>query len=123
MEVRTAVIPQHLKALRRANRVRLGLAAVKAEVAAGDLTVAEALEDPRAVSLQLDELLMCQRRWGRARARRAILAASSAGGLIVPLSENRRVGDLTPRQRERIAEVAPRTLQRATGVVRGLPAR
>lgn len=100
--------PQHIRALKKANRLRLAAAAVKRDLATSRIGVAEALADPRAESLELLDLLMAQRRWGRARARRAILAAAAGGDCRVPLfiSENRRVGDLTARQRGRIAEAA-----------------
>lgn len=93
--------PQHLRALERANSVRLDAAQLRREVAAGRLTLAAALEDPRAQSLTLMRLLTAQRRWGAVRARRMLDA--------MPCSELLRVRDMTGRQRERAARLAALT--------------
>ena len=84
---------QCMQALARANEVRLARAAMKRDVAAGRLSVTAVLaETPwEARSMSLSELLCSQRRWGRARSRKLL---ASAG-----LSEAKRVGTLTPRQR------------------------
>ena len=84
---------QCMQALARANEVRLARAAMKRDVAAGRLSVTDVLvEIPwEARSMSLSELLCSQRRWGRARSRKLL---ASAG-----LSEAKRVGTLTPRQR------------------------
>jgi hypothetical protein len=89
--------PQHLRALGKANRVRLARAALKRRVAAGDLTAAEViLSCPwQANSMIISELLMSQRRWGRTRCRRLL---TSLG-----VSENKRLGTLTERQRIALA--------------------
>jgi non-ribosomal peptide synthetase component F len=88
-----AAAPQHLQALKRANRVRLARAGLKRKVGAGDLTAAQVvLTCPwEAESMPVSELLMSQRRWGRTRTRRLLMS------LGVP--ENKRVGTLTQRQR------------------------
>ena len=85
--------PQHLRALERANRIRLARAELKRRIGAGKLTVAEVLRDPppEVGSMSISELLMSQRRWGRARCRRLLVS------LGVP--ENKRIGTLTDRQR------------------------
>ena len=89
--------PQHLRALEHANRVRLARADLKRRIAAGDASVAEVvLEGPwEARSMELSELLMSQKRWGRERCRRLLIA------LGIP--ENKQVGTLTERQRAALA--------------------
>lgn len=89
--------PQHLRALQRANEVRLARAELKRRVAEGELTVAEVvLESPwEAESMAVADLLMSQRRWGRTRCRRFLAQ--------VPLSETKTIGSLTERQRRAVA--------------------
>jgi len=85
--------PQHMQALARANRVRLARAELKRSIARGEVDVAEVIRDCpwETESMTLSELLTSQRRWGRTRARKLLQALA--------LSENKRVGTLTPRQR------------------------
>lgn len=89
--------PQHLKALERANRVRLARAALKRQVAAGELSAAEVvMASPwEAASMSVSELLMSQRRWGRTRCRRVLLSLG--------LPENKQIGTMTERQRAALA--------------------
>jgi hypothetical protein len=89
--------PQHLRALEHANRVRLARADLKRRIASGNLRVPDVvLESPwEAQSMELSELLMSQKRWGRERCRRLLLA------LGIP--ENKQVGTLTERQRVALA--------------------
>jgi hypothetical protein len=89
--------PQHLKALERANRVRLARAELKRRVASGDVTAAEVITSCpwEAESMTVFDLLVSQRRWGRTRARKFL------NGL--PLSERKILGDLTNRQRVTLA--------------------
>jgi len=89
--------PQHLRALQRANEVRLARAELKRRVADGELTVSEVvLNSPwEAESMAIADLLMSQRRWGRTRCRRFLAQ--------VPLSETKTIGSLTERQRLAIA--------------------
>ena len=89
--------PQHLQALARANRVRLARAALKRSVASGERSVDEViLECPwECESMSISELLSSQRRWGRTRSRKFLVALA--------LSENKRIGTLTPRQRMLLA--------------------
>lgn len=91
--------PQHLKALEQANRVRLARAELKRQVAAGEATAAEVVLECRweASSMELSDLLMSQRRWGRARCRRLLLSLG--------LPENKHIGTLTPRQRRALVEL------------------
>jgi hypothetical protein len=91
--------PQHLKALEQANRVRLARAELKRQVATERTTAAEVvLGCPwQAASMELSDLLMSQRRWGRARCRRLLLSLG--------LPENKQIGTLTPRQRMALVAV------------------
>ena len=59
---------QHLQALEYANRVRLARARMKRRIAAGELSAAEViLSCPwQAHSMSISDLLMSQKRWGRA---------------------------------------------------------
>src|SRR3954454_15757947 len=84
---------QHLRALEYANRVRLARARLKRKIAAGELSAAEViLTCPWQVhTMKISDLLMSQKRWGRTRCRRLLMAHS------VP--ENKEVGTLTERQR------------------------
>jgi hypothetical protein len=47
--------------------------------------------------MELSDLLMSQRRWGRARCRRLLLSLG--------LPENKHIGTLTPRQRRALVEL------------------
>jgi hypothetical protein len=106
--------PQHLRALEQANRVRLARADLKRRVAIQATTVADVvLSCPwEAESMELSDLLMSQRRWGRARCRRVLLSLG--------LPENKQIGTLTERQRralastlkERVADSRPRVESR-----------
>jgi hypothetical protein len=90
-------IPQHMQALARANRVRLARAELKRSIGRGEVEVAEVIRDCpwETESMTLSELLTSQRRWGRTRARKLLQG--------VALSENKRLGTLTPRQRALLA--------------------
>lgn len=85
--------PQHLRALERANRVRLARADLKRRVATGDVCAAEVVAACpwEAASMTLAELLTSQRRWGAQRCRRFLLTVS--------LPETKTLGSLTDRQR------------------------
>lgn len=93
----SAAAPQHLRALQQANRVRLARAELKRRVSTQATTVADVvLECPwEAESMDLSDLLMSQRRWGRARCRRVLLSLG--------LPENKQIGTLTDRQRRALA--------------------
>jgi hypothetical protein len=90
---------QHLRALEYANRVRLARARMKRRIAAGELSADEViLSCPwQAHSMSISDLLMSQKRWGRARCRRLLVS------LGVP--ENKQIGTLTERQRLALAAV------------------
>src|SRR5215510_4327003 len=65
---------QCMKALARANEVRLARAALKREIAAGHCDITDVItESPwQAESMSLSELLCSQRRWGRARSHKLL---------------------------------------------------
>jgi hypothetical protein len=89
--------PQRLRALERANEIRLARAAIKRQIALGEVTAAEIiLDDPDAAcSWPVGDLLMSQRRWGSTRCRKFL-----ARHHIV---ETKPIGSLTERQRQILA--------------------
>jgi hypothetical protein len=89
--------PQHMRALERANQVRLARAELKRRVASGEIGVAEViLECPwEADSMAVSDLLMSQRRWGQTRCRKFLAQ--------IPMSEQKTVGSMTERQRRTLA--------------------
>jgi hypothetical protein len=89
--------PQHMRALQRANEVRLARAELKRRVTDGETNAATViLTSPwEAESMAVAELLMSQRRWGHTRARRFL-----AG---VPMTETKTIGSMTERQRQNLA--------------------
>ena len=91
--------PQHMRALQRANAVRLARAELKRQVAEGKITAAEAILRPPAEieGMAIAELLMSQRRWGQTRCRSVLTA--------VPLPETKTVGSMTDRQRRVLASL------------------
>jgi hypothetical protein len=92
-----ADIPQHLKALERANKVRLARAELKRAIARGDLDAAEVLRRCpwEATTMTIAELLTSQRRWGRTRSRKFLMP--------LLIGENKQLGTLTERQRRLLA--------------------
>ncbi len=88
---------QYMRALERANEVRLARAELKRRVAFGEIDAAEViLYCPwEAHSMAVAELLMSQRRWGKTRCRK-ILAQ-------FPMTETKTVGSMTDRQRRVLA--------------------
>ena len=89
--------PQHMQALAHANRVRLARAALKRSINCGDVNAADVIRECpwETESMTLAELLTSQRRWGRTRARKFLLALA--------ISENKRLGTLTERQRHLVS--------------------
>jgi hypothetical protein len=85
-----------MRALARANEVRLARAELKRRVAADETDVAAVILDgpPEADSMAVADLLMSQRRWGQTRCRKFLAQ--------VPLSEKKTIGSMTARQRERL---------------------
>jgi hypothetical protein len=86
-----------MRALERANEVRLARAELRRQVAGGNVSAADIiLDSPEEVtSWAVSELLMSQPRWGGARCRK----------FLTPLriSENKTIGTLTERQRNELA--------------------
>jgi hypothetical protein len=94
----TAILPpQHMRALARANEVRLARAELKRKVADEQVNVGSViLECPwEASSMAVADLLMSQRRWGQTRCRRFLAQ--------IPMSEKKTVGSMTERQRQTLA--------------------
>jgi hypothetical protein len=89
--------PQRLRALERANEVRLARAELKRRIAEGEVSAAAViLTSPwEASSWTVSDLLMSQRRWGSTRCRK-FLARHQIG-------EIKQVGALTERQRRLLA--------------------
>jgi hypothetical protein len=89
--------PQYMRALERANQVRLARAELKRRIATGQLGVSEViLECPwEADSMAVADLLMSQRRWGQTRCRKFLSQ--------IPMSEKKTVGSMTERQRRTLA--------------------
>jgi hypothetical protein len=94
-----------MQALEHANRVRLARAALKRSIARGDVQASHVIRNCpwETESMTLAELLTSQRRWGRTRSRKFLLALA--------LSENKRLGTLTDRQRQMLS----RELEAKTG--------
>jgi len=92
-----AAAPQHMRALQRANEVRLARAELKRNVAHGRIDVGDLVLDPpwEAESMTIADLLMSQRRWGVTRCRKLLQ--------VIPMSENKTVGSMTERQRRALA--------------------
>ncbi len=93
----TPAAPQNIRALARANQVRLARAELKRRVAFGKIDVAEViLHCPwEAHSMAVADLLMSQRRWGQTRCRKLLAQ--------LPMSENKTIGSMTDRQRRALA--------------------
>lgn len=89
-----AAVPQPMRALKQANRVRIERAKIKREIAAGERSAASVVEEVPWVmeSITLSELLTSQRRWGRTRTRKFLLSLG--------LPEGKQLGSLTSRQRK-----------------------
>jgi hypothetical protein len=89
--------PQYMRALERANEVRLARAELKRRVAIGDTDVAEVIVDCpwEAESMAVADLLMSQRRWGQTRCRKFLSQ--------IPMSEKKTIGSMTERQRLALA--------------------
>ena len=99
--------PQYMRALERANKVRLARADLKRKVATGETGVAEiVLQCPwEAESMTVADLLMSQRRWGISRCRKFLAQ--------IPMSETKTVGTMTDRQRRTLASMLRPKAQRS----------
>jgi hypothetical protein len=89
--------PQYMRALERANKVRLARAELKRRVALGEICVAAVILDCpwEAHSMAVADLLMSQRRWGQTRCRKFLAQ--------IAMSEKKTVGSMTDRQRRTLA--------------------
>jgi len=89
--------PQRLRALERANEVRLARAELKRRIASGGVSAAQVILDCpwEAHSWSVGDLLMSQRRWGRTRCRKFLVQNE--------ISEVKQIGTLTDRQRHMLA--------------------
>lgn len=89
--------PQNMRALARANEVRLARAELKRRVAFGRIDVAEVIVlcPWEAHSMKVADLLMSQHRWGQTRCRKLLAR--------LPMSEQKTVGSMTDRQRRALA--------------------
>jgi hypothetical protein len=92
-----------MRALARANQVRLARAELKREVAFGSVDVAEViLYCPWEVQgMAVADLLMSQRRWGQTRCRKFLTR--------IAMSEKKTVGSMTDRQRRVLAAMLAST--------------
>ena len=88
---------QRLQALARANKVRLARAELKRQIADGEVSAADIILGcpQEVVSWPIGELLMSQRRWGDGRCRKFLAQFQ--------ISEVKRLGTLTERQRRLLA--------------------
>lgn len=93
-------LEQRLTSLDEANRVRLGRAALKRRIRAGELSLLEALAHEYAQTASVYEMVVSVRRWGPIRTR-ALLA-------MLHIHERRRVAQLTDRQRKALDRLARR---------------
>jgi hypothetical protein len=86
-----------MRALERANEVRLARAGLKRKVSMDEIDVAEViLACPwEAQSMAVADLLMSQRRWGQTRCRKFLAQ--------IPMSEKKTIGSMTDRQRHTLA--------------------
>jgi hypothetical protein len=89
--------PQYMRALERANKVRLARADLKRRVADGEIQVAEVILDCpwESESMAVADLLMSQHRWGQTRCRKFLSQ--------IPMSEKKTIGSMTDRQRQTLA--------------------
>ena len=90
--------PQRLRALERANEIRLARADLKRKIAKGMVSAAEVILDPpyEAGSWAIGELLISQRRWGTTRCRKFLIRNQ--------ISETKPLISLTERQRRLLAK-------------------
>ena len=100
--------PQYMRALQRANQVRLARAELKRRVSLGEISAAEViLTTPwEASSMSVSDLLMSQRRWGHTRCLKFLQE--------IPMSENKTIGSMTERQRHALAQMLPSPGMRAS---------
>lgn len=90
--------PQRLRALERANTIRLARAELKRRIADGEVAAADVILEPpfEASTWAIGDLLISQRRWGSTRCRKFLSR--------IQISETKPIGALTDRQRRVIAD-------------------
>ena len=95
--------PQYMRALERANQVRLARAGLKRRIATGEIDIADVLLDCpwEADSMAIADLLMSQRRWGQTRCRKFLAQ--------LPMSEKKTIGSMTDRQCRTLAAMLSST--------------
>jgi hypothetical protein len=88
---------QHMRALERANEVRVARADLKRRVAFGEINVAEVIVycPSEAHNMAVADLLMSQRRWGQIRCHKLLAQ--------LPMSQKKTVGSMTDRQRRALS--------------------
>lgn len=93
-----------MQALNRANEIRLARAELKRKLKADETTVSEVLEEmPDCIhSMLVIELLGAQRQWSKNRSRKLLHELAEHG--VAHISEWRKCGALTDRERRIIAE-------------------
>jgi hypothetical protein len=90
--------PQRMRALERANEVRLARADLKRRIANSEISAADViLACPwEASTWSVGDLLLSQRRWGSTRCRKFLMRNQ--------INEKKQIGDLTERQRRLLAK-------------------
>jgi hypothetical protein len=103
--------PQRLRALERANEIRLARAALKRRISLGQVSAAEVILDcpDAALSWTIGDLLISQRRWGSTRCRKFL----SRNHII----ETKPVGTLTDRQQQMLASSLQASVSREIELV------
>jgi hypothetical protein len=103
--------PQRMRALERANAVRLARAELKRRIAEGEAAAADVILDPpnEALSWAIGELLMSQRRWGSTKCRKFLSRYH--------ITETKTIGALTDRQRHLLADQLESCTARASELV------
>jgi hypothetical protein len=91
---------QYMKALEKANAIRLGRSAIKRQVNAGEMSVEDAMAAECCQSMKVVDLLMAQRRWGATKTRKLAWALG--------MSDAKTVGSLTDRQRSVLLDALAR---------------
>ncbi|MHB8492048.1 MAG: hypothetical protein ACYDA6_07550 [Solirubrobacteraceae bacterium] len=88
-----------MRALERANEVRIARAELKRRIARGTLDAAEVLlACPwEAASMAVGDLLTSQQRWGQTRSRKLLAQ--------IPMTERKTIGSMTDRQRRTLADL------------------
>ncbi len=102
--------PQRLRALERANAIRLARAGLKRRLAIGEISAAEVILScpAEARSWPIGDLLISQRRWGSTRCRKFLSRSQ--------IVETKPIGALTQRQRHLLASALQTSMVALTDV-------